>query len=183
MLPSDRISPKMAHNGLNLVEIAPHENFGTAISNKPSVDFLLPEKVIACYKWLDPNMLGSFNAMESGAMLIMLGIPNCDSVKRAQRFLNERGVQFAFRDLRKQPLSPDEWRSLLAQDHENRLLNTRSPSFRKLGLDPLSLNEATKVTALVAQPTAMKRPVMLGGERLLTVGFNESEFRNLVTET
>ena len=66
-------------------------------------------------------------------MICMYGIPNCDSIKKAKEHLKKRNVDFQFRDVRKEPLSDTEWKSLLKQDKDNLLVNAKSPNFRKNG--------------------------------------------------
>jgi len=107
----------------------------------------------------------------------MLGIPNCDTIKKAKKFLEANRVDFQFRDLRKEPLAEEEWRGLAKGDEDDKLINTRSPSFRKTGLKPADLDEDNKVKVLLAQPTAMKRPAMLVDGQLRTVGFSEDLFQ------
>ncbi len=106
-------------------------------------------------------------------MLIMLGIPNCDSVKKAQRALAASQTPFIFRDVRRQPLSASEWRALVVQDPQRKLVNVRSPSFRKTGVAKEALTEAETVVALLAdQPTAMKRPVLVEDGQLVSIGLS-----------
>lgn len=112
-------------------------------------------------------------------MLQMLGIPNCDTVKKARKFLEQHQVPFHFRDLRKEPLDGDAWSRLIAQDQEGKLINTRGPSFRKAGIPKDELNPENSRELLLAHPTAMKRPVMVEGETLRSIGFKEDLFRDL----
>ena len=113
-------------------------------------------------------------------MLTMLGIPNCDTVKKARKFLDANAVSFEFRDLRKTPLDDAEWRALLEQDADGALINTRGPSFRKLGVKLDELDVDGKVDALLTQPTIMKRPVMVESGRLCSIGFKEERFQEYV---
>lgn len=110
---------------------------------------------------------------------VLLGIPNCDTVKKARVFLQERDLPFTFRDLRKNPLSAEEWRALVEQDSAGTLINTRSPSFRKTGHPAKGLDAETKVAVLLAQPTAMKRPALLRDQQLLAVGFDRDFYAQL----
>ena len=116
-------------------------------------------------------------------MLTLLGIPNCDTVKKARVYLENSQVAFQFRDLRKQPLSESEWQDLIAQDLEGKLINTRSPSFRKTGFKAAELNEVRKLEVLLAQPTAMKRPALIKEGRLLANGFEEGRYDAILKET
>jgi len=109
-------------------------------------------------------------------MLTMLGIPNCDTVKKARARLTDAGIDYSFRDLRKQPLDRDEWAALIDQDSEGKLVNTRGPSFRKAGVAKDALTSAVTADLLVEHPTAMKRPVMLRAGRLLSIGYRAETF-------
>ena len=113
-------------------------------------------------------------------MLTMLGIPNCDTIRKAKAYLEKNNVPFTFRDLRKQPLDPSAWRDLAEADGENKLVNTRGPAFRKLGVDKNALDVDTKVAVLTQQPAAMKRPVMLRDGQLQTIGFSEESFQRFL---
>jgi len=111
----------------------------------------------------------------------LLGIPNCDRVRNARKHMTTLEIDFRFRDIRREPLSSQEWQNLIAQDHENRLINTRSPSFRKTGKVAADLDEATKLAVLLDQPTAMKRPVLTRGETLLSCGFDPQKEQQLLS--
>ncbi len=114
-------------------------------------------------------------------MLEMLGIPNCDTIKKARAWLEAKAVSYRFRDLRQEPLSAEEWRGLVDADTTNTLINTRSPSFRQSGVAAAELIEpTTKVAVLLAQPTAMKRPAMVRDGQLLWTGFDEKQFARLL---
>lgn len=102
----------------------------------------------------------------------LLGIPNCDRVRKARKLMKARGTSFHFRDIRETPLSAEEWLNLIDQDHQNLLINTRSPSYRKTGHTAKALGRDAKLEVLLAQPTAMKRPVLTFGEKLLACGFD-----------
>lgn len=110
---------------------------------------------------------------------VLMGIPNCSTVKKARVHLEEQNTPFSFRDLRKQPLSADEWRALADQDNAGTLVNTRSPSFRKTGVSAKELDAETKVKVLLEQPTAMKRPALLRDQTLLHVGYDADFYNTL----
>jgi arsenate reductase (glutaredoxin) len=115
-------------------------------------------------------------------MLEMLGIPNCDTVKKARLWLAANHIAYRFRDLRQEPLSASEWRALVDSDPTASLVNTRSPSFRQAAVPLSDLAEPEAVVALLlAQPTAMKRPAMVRDGALLGTGFDPQRFANLVS--
>lgn len=105
--------------------------------------------------------------------LAMLGIPNCDTIKKARKYLEEKGVDFHFRDLRKEPLSSDEWQALIDADNEGKLINSRSPTLRKMGISKADLaDKGTCLKALTENPAVMKRPTMTQNGQLLCIGLD-----------
>ena len=112
-------------------------------------------------------------------MTTLYGIPNCDTVKKAQRWLQANSVDFNFHDFRKDGLTQaqlEEWVSALGWEA---LLNKRSTSWRQLD-DEIknNINEASAVREMLAKPTLIKRPVLaLNGN--YQVGFKESEYSAL----
>ncbi|MDU8943412.1 arsenate reductase family protein [Ovoidimarina sediminis] len=88
----------------------------------------------------------------------LLGIPSCDTTRRALKALAEKGVEF--RDVRADPLTPEE-RAVLLERFGEDLINRRSTTWR--GLD--AGERAQDPDALLAaHPTLMKRPVIRMGD-------------------
>lgn len=108
--------------------------------------------------------------------LVMLGIPNCDTVKKARVFLEENKIDYKFRNLKKEPLSKEEWKKLISQDKEDKLINTRGPSFRKTGLNKEDLTAVNKLEILLENPSIMKRPTLLKVDKIQSIGFSVEEF-------
>ena len=73
-------------------------------------------------------------------MIVLHGIPNCDTVKKAKSRLAEYGMEFEFRDFKKQAPSEAEIRLWLEQVPLEILLNKRGTTWRKL--DALMQEEA-----------------------------------------
>lgn len=113
-------------------------------------------------------------------MYCLYGIPNCSTVKKARVALEELGIEFKFRDIRKEDLSRKEWEALAKQDAEGKLINTKSPSFRKLEVDKESLTSIkAKSDVLVQSPTAMKRPVLTKNDKIISIGYKDGDFESL----
>ena len=49
------------------------------------------------------------------SQITMHGIANCDTIKKAKKWLTDAGIEFAFRDYKKQPPSPAEIQAWCAQ--------------------------------------------------------------------
>ena len=67
---------------------------------------------------------------------------------------------------------------MLAKTSWEQLLNKRSTSFRNLSDDiKNNLTEQTASAAMLAEPTLIKRPVVISGDNIL-VGFKADTFAN-----
>ncbi|MCV6612284.1 MAG: ArsC family reductase [Amphritea sp.] len=112
-------------------------------------------------------------------MTTLYGIPNCDTVKKAQRWLNDNNVEFAFHDFRKDGLTQAQLEQWVAALGWEALLNKRSTSWRQLSDEVKNnIDEASAIREMLATPTLIKRPVLTTGEALHT-GFKDSDYSAL----
>src|SRR5690554_1076708 len=108
--------------------------------------------------------------------MIVYGIKNCDSVKKARRWLDEHNIDYRFHDLRQDGLEPAMLANWLQSLDWETLLNKRGTTWRKLD-DPRKndLNQSTAIELMLANPTLIKRPVIETDDGCM-VGFKESDF-------
>jgi len=106
--------------------------------------------------------------------MIVYGIPNCDTVKRARAWLDERGTRHTFHDFKKsgvpeQPL--DAWLEVAGWET---LLNRKGTTWRQLDASAQSrVTDAKSARALMlVQPSVIKRPVVEWEDGRITVGFD-----------
>ena len=105
----------------------------------------------------------------------MHGIANCDTIKKAKKWLTEAGIDFQFRDYKKQPPSLEELASWSALVGWEILLNKRGTTWRKL--DPAlheDLDESKALQLLADNPSMIKRPLLIKDGNAL-VGFKAAE--------
>ncbi|MDO6562675.1 ArsC family reductase [Amphritea sp. 1_MG-2023] len=113
-------------------------------------------------------------------MITLYGIPNCDTVKKAQRWLTANHLDFSFHDLRKDGLSERQLREWVSALGWEALLNKRSTSWRALSDEiKTNIDEAAAIREMLATPTLIKRPV-LSHDGSLLVGFKESDYGTLL---
>jgi len=94
--------------------------------------------------------------------MIVHGLKNCDTCRKAAKALGAAGHEVKLRDLRDDPLAPDELRRFLDTFGEA-LVNRRSTTWRGLDEDA----RAGDPQALIAaHPALMKRPVIESGGQL-----------------
>lgn len=100
------------------------------------------------------------------------GIPNCDTVKKARKWLEAEGVDYAFHDYKKEGADPARLASWADQAGWEALLNTRGTTFRKLPeAERANIDRAKAIALMEAHPSMIKRPVVEHEGRLL-VGFD-----------
>jgi arsenate reductase-like glutaredoxin family protein len=78
--------------------------------------------------------------------------------------LARAGVAFTERDLRKEPLSEEEIRTLLHGRPASDFYATRSPRNRALGVDPKPLNDDEMIALMAREPTLIRRPIVAVGQ-------------------
>lgn len=112
-------------------------------------------------------------------MIKLYGIKNCDTVKKARRWLEDNAVDYQFQDFRIDGLDKKQLTSWVETLGWEVIVNKRSTTWRNLTdkEKEISTNiQATKL--LVANPTLIKRPVV-EKNKILLVGFKEAEFKKL----
>jgi arsenate reductase len=109
---------------------------------------------------------------DEAAMIILYGIPNCDTVKKARAWLDARGIAYDFHDYKKAGIDEARLRAWAAELGWERLLNRAGTTFRKLpDAAKAGLDEDKAIALMLAQPSMIRRPVLELGDRRL-VGFD-----------
>jgi len=110
--------------------------------------------------------------------IILYGIKNCDTVKKARRWLETQQLEYIFHDFRVDGLTEDMLKDFLKHVDRETLLNKRGTTWRKLSEDQKQGISKQKAIALMAEnPTLIKRPV-LDHERGYLVGFSEGIYEH-----
>jgi len=112
-------------------------------------------------------------------MTIIYGIKNCDTVKKTLKWLDSQEIQYTFHDFKTQGLSEELLNSFSKLSDWSVLLNKRSTTFRNLPNEiKENLTEQVTFDAVLAQPTLLKRPVLIHNDTL-SVGFKELQYQEL----
>lgn len=114
--------------------------------------------------------------------VIMYGIPNCDTIKKARRWLSEQQISYQFHDYRKDGLNRDMLEQFENQLGWQALLNKRGTTYRKLTDEQKnSLNKESAITLMLEQPAMIKRPLLVrNGQYLL--GFKDTNYAEFFSE-
>jgi arsenate reductase len=115
-------------------------------------------------------------------MLTVYGIPNCDTIKKTQKWLEKEGLSYRLHNYRQEGITREKIEQWLTQVHLSKLLNKASTTFKGLSEEEkASVSEQGQaVDLMLAHPTMIKRPVVEDKEgRVLSVGFKEADFVDL----
>ena len=100
------------------------------------------------------------------------GIKNCDTVKKALKYLSINNIAYEFIDFRVDPISKNELQKMIEKVGLEVLINKRSTTY-------LTLTESEKDNVdfklILKYPTLIKRPVMIRDEKIM-VGFSEQKY-------
>ncbi|ADZ90414.1 ArsC family reductase [Marinomonas mediterranea] len=113
---------------------------------------------------------------EHPTMITIYGIKNCDTMKKAMRWLDNRGTEYTFHDYRKDGLDEallTAWINTLGWES---IVNKRGTTWRKLD-DAIKekMDNQLALTTLIEQPAMIKRPLLITGAGI-TLGFKEAEY-------
>ena len=106
--------------------------------------------------------------------MILYGIPNCDTVKKARAWLQARGVDAKFHDFKKSGVPQEALDTWLDAVGWEALLNRKGTTWRTLD-DPTRAGIVDRASAralLLAHPSAIRRPVVEWDDRQISVGFD-----------
>ena len=104
------------------------------------------------------------------------GIRNCDTMKKAFAWLEQRNVDYDFHDYKKDGIAAAKLEEWAARIGWEKLANTRGPTWRKIpDAQKSGMTPARALALLRHNPSAIRRPIVEQGAKLL-VGFDPAEF-------
>lgn len=113
--------------------------------------------------------------------ITLYGIPNCDKVRAARKWLDARGLAWRFFDVREDGLTDATLRRWLTRVPLSELLNRRSTTWRQLSDSDRSALEAGDLAPLMQHPTLLKRPLLETDGQLL-VGFDPQRWQEILDD-
>ena len=109
-------------------------------------------------------------------MIVMYGIKNCDTIKKARRWLEAHNVQYCFHDYRADGLDAEFLHTAISELGWEALLNTRGTTWRKLDESlRASINNADSAASqMLEMPAIIKRPLLCAPGQPMLLGFSET---------
>ena len=113
-------------------------------------------------------------------MIKIYGIPNCDTMKKARRWLEANGIEYDFHDYKKLGVPEKNLKNWVKQTGWETILNKRGTTWRKLDDDLKdNIDEAAAIQVMLDNPSIIKRPILESG-KLLLIGFDEDQYKRLI---
>ncbi|WP_456373192.1 ArsC family reductase [Thiolapillus sp.] len=113
-------------------------------------------------------------------MIQLYGIPNCDTMKKARKWLTEHGIEYQFHDYKKEGVDENHLREWMDKAGWETLLNRRGMMWRKLDQARRdNIDEASAREVMLEIPSIIKRPVLVTDNGHVEVGFSEKRYKEL----
>ena len=113
-------------------------------------------------------------------MVLLYGIKNCDSVRKARKLLKAKNIEYVFQDFREKSVDEETilgWIDSGATIKE--LFNTRGITYRTLKLKDLALTDDDKIKWLAKENMLIKRPVVVS-ESAVVVSYDENKINSIL---
>jgi Spx/MgsR family transcriptional regulator len=112
--------------------------------------------------------------------MIVYGIPNCNTVKKAQDWLKAKQIDFHFHNFKKDGITAEkltEWFDVFGWE---KVINKNGLTFKKLSKEEQTeINSPSKAIAYLLQNTsAIKRPIVEQNGKAKLLGFTEEAYQH-----
>jgi len=109
----------------------------------------------------------------------LYGIKNCDTVKKARKWLDANSVPYIFHDFRVDGINKTLVNNFLKQHNIETLINKRGTTWRKLSDEEKDIKNTTRaITIMIENPAIIKRPVLDVNKKYL-VGFSDERYKSI----
>ncbi len=115
--------------------------------------------------------------------VIIYGIPNCDTTKKAILWLNNNNIAFTFHDYKQRGVSKqklEEWCNKCGWEN---IFNKRSTTWRELAAVEQNkvTNQAAAIKIMLESNSIIKRPVIEHAGKIIA-GFSNGMYKQLFAE-
>ena len=110
--------------------------------------------------------------------MIVYGIPNCNTVKKALDWIRANGIAYQFHNFKKEGISAEKLTEWFDSFGWEQVINKNGLTFKKLSKEEQAeINSPQKVIAYLMQNTsAIKRPIVEKNGKAILLGFNEDAY-------
>ncbi|ANI31284.1 ArsC family transcriptional regulator [Yersinia entomophaga] len=114
----------------------------------------------------------------------LYGIKNCDTIKKARRWLEDNAIPYRFHDYRVDGLTDTLLQGFIEHLGWESLLNTRGTTWRKLDEAQRAavVDAHTAKALMLEQPAIIKRPVLEAANGGILLGFKPESYQQFFAE-
>ena len=111
--------------------------------------------------------------------VILYGLDNCDTCRKARNWLARFGVEHKFVDYRAQRIAPETLKTWATQlGGWDKLVNRASTTWRTLSDARKTPGSDPEWTLLIKEyPALVRRPVLVAADGTVSVGFTDNGFK------
>lgn len=113
--------------------------------------------------------------------VILYGIPNCDTTKKAMAWLTKKKIPFSFHDYKRSGISKQKLEEWCNKAGLETIFNKRSTTWKELPVSEQAkaISQAEAIKIMMENNSIIKRPVIESGKDLL-VGFKEEQYMKIL---
>ncbi|WP_346729498.1 ArsC family reductase [Marinomonas lutimaris] len=120
--------------------------------------------------------ISSNGALRDKKMIEIFGIKNCDTMKKAFRWLDENNLEYCFHDYKKEGVGEAIAKAWVEELGWESIINKRGTTWRKLDEETKNtMDNNSAIQTMIAQPSIIKRPLVIVNESIY-LGFNAEDY-------
>lgn len=116
-------------------------------------------------------------------MITLFGIPNCDTVKKTQKWLDAHNVTYTFHNYKQEGIDAKTLKDWCAQTDWERIMNKKSTTWRALtDAEKAGVTDAASAIPVMQEHTSLiKRPVITQKGKIAVIGYDEAALKTLLS--
>lgn len=114
--------------------------------------------------------------------MIIYGIKNCDTVKKALHWMKSNNKTFEFHDYKAKGISEEKLRAWSRQKGWETLINKKGTTWRQLEESEKAsiTNEEAAIALMCSKTSIIRRPLIEVNDKVIAVGFDEKEYATII---
>jgi arsenate reductase (glutaredoxin) len=115
-------------------------------------------------------------------MLTIYGIKNCDTMQKAFKWLDAKGLKYQFHNYKEQGIDKATIEKWLQHLPLEKLVNSKGTTFRTLTEKEKTDSKisAKAIVLMIKNPSLIKRPVFDFGKNKFLLGFDEKALQQMI---
>lgn len=93
-------------------------------------------------------------------MVKLYGVPTCKQIQLSKKLFEQNNIEYEFINLKKTPISREKLQEMIAQLGLDAMVNSKGPTYRKLGLKEKKPADDELVLLLLEAQNMINRPLL-----------------------